>query len=723
MKKELMNKIANTTIDFVKTTKAVAEVAKEVKYAAIMPRINYGYGLFLSRDKNYDVGTVTNCAEAFTSLLNGAEVNRAGFIAITKIALEKALIDEFTLEQFAGETDEAFEAREADFIEARRARFGKGTKKYVGLLLDTLGDKDLITTKKDYEIAIIEEIFEADLNDFDNLYKIVLDFNAVFRGYQEMTIDAAKKLYVIIYNFFIETLRHMSVYHLYACENEAGDFFKGFKRSEELKVGRLLCTSNNVKVMEFKNSKEMFSGLKFFNGAGVEKTVFTDSMAVIQNELVEELVASVNGSIKEAYENAKVDAELVKQFEFFKGNELYADLYTYIKTAYGNVFRVKAERFALIDAKDMGNFRKEMEKFEVEQHCSVEIARINDTARVLTQNLPLVEVGKIMYCLSKLESVANGNNKVKCVNEDSTNTMFLSIMPEAITAYFAAQNGANKEGYRLSGESEVMESLVGQTIVMEVGNDFINDLVIDEAISGEFTVVEEDGCFYAVKDIEVKRPEVPKFVDVQMYLAKDKAMVNACKAIGFDCTNIDKVKKALTSASVEVHKEFKIGNVTLKNVITAVSQTGVKVPVCRLSAGSNEVANVLIGLNKVAVGADAYTRTKEFNGNYTITLRFDATSYDEVIREQLNVVEEEFVFAPSNEDIFNQEVTAKTVVAPVVEDVFGAATTEQPVAEPVREYVVEDVFGAVADEFVMLSSSNSYEEEDFEGLDMLNYYN
>ena len=136
-----------------------------------------------------NIGTISNDNSIIISL------------AVSTYLAKKALMKTFKIDESEVGTDKYVG------IVAKEATSMEDLKKYC-----TDNEKVLISlVYAGIEDELIEEIKRCDLNDKDNLKKIYWDFNVVYRMYQEMQIDSAKKAINVEIKIIIEGYRPLSL--------------------------------------------------------------------------------------------------------------------------------------------------------------------------------------------------------------------------------------------------------------------------------------------------------------------------------------------------------------------------------------------------------------------------------------------------------------------------------------------------------------------------------
>lgn len=187
----------------------------------------------------------------------------------------------------------------------KKQGFNTGAGEYYGLFVQEIladnTDMDYVTVSAKQENVIIQEMIACDLTDIKNLRKIFADINDLFRMYQELTIDAAKKLYVIVATFYNEIMKANSTVGL-------DHNFRSFKDFQGFSIDR---TSKYVapkeaaigEAIEFRNKKDE-----------VVKVAFKDKMSVVQDTVADQFVEFVSNDVLNSYNNVKLSDKVRASF-------------------------------------------------------------------------------------------------------------------------------------------------------------------------------------------------------------------------------------------------------------------------------------------------------------------------------------------------------------------------------------------------------------------------
>lgn len=481
------NKIKGTntmikTTGFNRTMEALnRKEVKEVTKANFMDRMNRDYGHSIQADENLGVGQITIASNVFSAI---SLMNDEMFKPIALRALTEVL--------------------------GKMPGFNQGFGEYHGLFVEEIVADDIVmdyvTVSKEQEDAIIVEMISCDLNDVKNLRKIFSDINDLFRMYQELTIDAAKKLYVIVATFYNEIMRANSTIHL-------NHNFVSFKDTNEFAIyrGSKYAAPKDAELgqmVEFKNAK-----------GKVTKVAFKDTVSEIQDTIADQYAELVNTHFKEKYKDVKLSDEIVASFglgtEFEK---IAADLYEAIRKEYSKVTAWKVEETKKADKMlyemECSNFAYSQRIQKIDSIYEQELSRLSNLARWYTQDLDMATAGKLMFMISNIKRVG----KDWLIDEESTNQMFLAIAPELFVAYVVAEHAEMDIcGYKLLGNTAAVTE--GQVLTFVNGNaQEVENVYVDSMYYGQLTVQMVNDVLCVVKKIEIPRIEAttPEYITVSL---------------------------------------------------------------------------------------------------------------------------------------------------------------------------------------------------------------
>ena len=673
-----MNMINTTEFNNVLTGLNKEEV-KEVTNAKFMDKMVKDYGTSLCKDENIGVGQVTILSNTFTAI---NLMDDAQFKPLARKALEVVLGEDQGFDQGVGE--------------------------YHGLFVEEIladkTDMDFVTVSAEQENLIIAEMISCDLNDVKNLRKIFADINDLFRMYQELIIDAAKKLYVVAVTFNTNMLKANSTI---AMEHNFKSF-KDFKGLDIVRANRFAAPKETAvgEVVEFKNDKGQ-----------IVKYSFRDTISVIQDTVADQFVQLVSTEGKAKYDTIMPNEETIASFGL--GSEFstfVSDMYTAIRTPYSKLTAWKSEEISKVHEalanKKVSRYAASKRIDEVNKIYDEAIAELSNTARWYTKDLDMAVAGKVMYMISNIKR----ENKTWVIDTESTNQVFLAVAPELFSAYLIESQAEMKIcGYRVLGNTE--ELVEGQTLTFVNGNAVeVENVYVDSTYSGELTVQTVDGVLSVVKKIEIKRVEATEPSEIVLNIYENSVI----DALHFARTN----ERVLTKnfGTLEAQKVFekaekvtavpfytyKDNNGKTKHVYNAIvatipslSDPSVKfeIPVASYTCNSAAYELIIAGVTATEVVSQA-------NGQ-NMRLKFTNYSFEEVELNKAKEVSENMDIDNINNDPFAASVVVENKeFTPEYENAFEDKTPVKTVS-------------SLEDEAFSTNSGNFAEE--FDGADYSNY--
>lgn len=471
-----MSKIRNLTKSFNQSVQSLKKAAVD-SYADFINNINKGYGAGEANNSNKSVGEITissNNSNAIYAFVTNKKYKDA-FMTLAKKRLEASL----------------------GHIEG----FGAGKNKYNGLCVQQVLvydlTVDLVSISAVDEVFIVNEIVNCDLNDYENLKKIFTDLNDLFRGYQEMTIDAAKKLYAIMALFYSDVLKAMSTLHL-------SHNFSKFTGNDDFafEIARDSKYAVDGKVGEYK---------EVFNDEGkLIAIAFVDIIGDVQNSAISDM-NEVMKDFNNMYKDIQIPEDIRTSWNGVETNHLISDVIAYVKNPYGNLTKWKMDEqkriASLLEAHVISKFEANVKLEGVKAAFEDELNKISNTARALFKDTDMVTAGFLMFAASNLTKWKNDGfggitrSTIGLYDEMSTNQFHLKVAPEFYMAYVVSLSEQKNCGYEVFGDV----SNLNEGDVLDFVNGMSGDVFVGALYNGKLTVSVVDNKVYAVKPIEIDR--------------------------------------------------------------------------------------------------------------------------------------------------------------------------------------------------------------------------
>lgn len=613
----------------------IPEISTETKYISLSAAI---HGKFAKDDKNLNVGAITVFVDTLSQLLMIENDNQ--FLSIMHEILDNSEVIQKA-------------------IGGVKAMTGKGRyiplAKYSGALHGE--EFDLVVVSAAIENSMFEQLKYIDINDARNLRALVRDLNDCGRMYQELTLDAAKKLYKVITSFYQEFVRAESTIHLdhtpvnfrqiIESTNINGDIanpFSVFRIGNEDIDMEIEVGNYNTKI----------------TAQGQVKTIFKDHLAEIQNSNIAAIEKVVNVTGVKGYKQTKLSEQTIKDLDILGNNkDLAKDLVELIVTPYHHAIKVKTDRLDKLNYRKLSknakrNLRhtiiKEIDedyrltpqaknkKLEIalkefdeiislsdfeaaaratsyEEKFKETVDELSNLARFYTKDLSIVQAGRALFTASHIK--VNGADNSVTMREVPSKA-YLNIAPELAFAYITATQGDMKVcGYPLCGKTE----LVNEEDVLEFSCGVctnVEGVYVNSAYTGTLKVQTVNDVISAVVDIaellEANRiqPVTPKRLYVKLLNSKTydvnrfltEKTVNRLGSFyefdrqgGFNRANELTLLPRFRSVN-KYNKNNRIEfNVIVGNVPSFDNPSiTVQAPLCGYSTYSSQLENILAGL-------------------------------------------------------------------------------------------------------------------------------
>lgn len=429
------------------------------------------HGEFLQDDINVGVGMQTVVIDTFSAIL--AIEDDTKFVKVAKRALShcESLIEAYGDINALNGTDVYIPVRE-----------------YNGNLHGK--DFKFVVISEGVENTIFNQIEKMDLDNASNLRALLRDLNDCGRMYQELTLDAAKKLYEVHASFYQEMLRAESTIHI----NHNFDKFKNITEEKQFCISR--------KRYDVDRMLEVGEMQDFYKRNGdIKKIIVKDNLADIQNDNMEAVEYAVNTIGKNAYDNTNLSVETIADLNLTgESGRIAMDLFEFIIKPYNKAIAEKARKTEQINEDvRLTDFERATYLGRLDDEQEDMKNTLSNLARFFTKDLTMVEAGRAMFTASNI--YINGKESKPVLKEDTSSTAWMHIAPELGFAYITAIHADIKVcGYKLLGNTD--QVIEGDSIEFANGNAVgFNNLYIDDVFSGTLKVQVIDEVLSVVMDI------------------------------------------------------------------------------------------------------------------------------------------------------------------------------------------------------------------------------
>ena len=505
-------------------------------------------------------------------------------------------------------------------------------KKYIGLLNFTQNicsknntnvELNKFIMDEEIQFWVLDAIFNCDLNNIENLRKIAIDCNVIYRLLGERTIDAFKKFYNITYSFIQENLKAKSTLHFkddvdYINYDKLGtqgyDFIVEYKDKNadlpdinnnilnysELELGKY-CKYDVTSILDSDNKYCYF---------------YQDAISEIRESIRYSFHEFINKDIPDLYNNANIDKAGL--------NKINKNYFAIMRKLYVNPY-------SIAQINKIESLKKITEKLELDGNTDAYIEAkdniinsSNETINELSNEFRTFvklsgiapeEAGALMYAISNYRL----NNVDKY--EPKSNQCFLNVAPEYFVSYYAHRFNKTKAYSKLYGNISKLDNYITNGTV-EVRNGYIVGSDLSISCDCNYNGIAHVEYIWN-KDYTVKEPYI--YVDINNLLFNDIDMTdNKIKVIVYKTSFIDLETTKVSANTVyfknnvtsifdiliqdaDVIFEFlptykytkklenKIKTVTMQSVMVAHKGNNT-IPVANFACGSNELQAIYAGL-------------------------------------------------------------------------------------------------------------------------------
>lgn len=658
----------------------IPEVRNEQEYMDFLASV---HGEFQLRDRNLNVGIMTVFIDTMSAIL--LIEDDKDFVELVKLCLSEAEI----IKELYGDIYQL-----------------KGTGVYVPVVKYN-GNKDgkafeMVVMSTDIEKCILDQIPHIDLDNAANLRALLRDINDVGRMYQELTLDAAKKLYNVVAAFYQKVVRSESTIHLGHTDVKFNKVIKGERFS--------IFRKNLEMAKDIEIGK---THVEYKKDGKIKKAVVRDILGAIQNQSIDKVEEDVNVIGATQYNNTKLGASTIADLNLHgETGKMIMDIHELIIKVYNFLVAEKAKKTKQINNDNkLNSFQRATALTSLDEAHKTHLEKLSNLARFYTKDLSMVEAGRVMFGACNI--TINAKEKLPVINDKATCTAYMHVAPELALAYITAQHADMKVcGYRLLGNtSQVTE---GDVIEFVGGNAVgFDKLYIDDVYTGKLRVETVNDVLSAVVDInellEANRIAHTPIDDISLRIYEggtfDVAHFEATgevKRLGshaaFDAQGVFSGENTATLHPVYRYKDNKGKDRVLKDVIVITKPSidpdaRVEIPVCHYLCYSATIEKIFAGLtfktmnkkndtgSKVAWGMVKYGEYKE------VEMRLSLPT------ESL-AVDSNFTYD------FSKTVEANTTTP--VEDAFAPKSTEvveTKATEEVDQNEIDEMFAAFGSSF------------------------
>ena len=396
--------------------------------------------------------------------------------------------------------------------------------------------KKFAVVSQSIEKSIVENLENVSFT-AANIRRVIKDLVYIGRMYQELTIDAAKKLYQVLIVYYQTVVRAESTMHI-SCGINADVLF-GDKKITEKDLGEAinLCrgalmyfdpeyiTKLNRKVGERISLVDKKTG-------EVVREVFQDPISEIQNKVLKDTFFKFIVDINHKYNTIKISESaldaLQKAFDF--GNEdnanAFDDIIKNVTKVYSQCY---STYFSTLDKlsqelRDKNIKRNEffLRKKMYSDALNDKFESLSETARFILKDFSVIEAGKIMLAASMAKFDKESGAYI--MDPEHMNGAYLRIAPEFGLTFVLREFGSGVYHQELKDLDRFEKSLLydGQSVEIILGEihtaDGVGlDVYVDEGIEdGNYLISIENDRYYLTADIASLMEDIRKIPDEEI---------------------------------------------------------------------------------------------------------------------------------------------------------------------------------------------------------------
>lgn len=393
--------------------------------------------------------------------------------------------------------------------------------------------KKFAVVSQSIEKSIIENLENVSFT-ADNVRRVIKDLVYIGRMYQELTIDAAKKLYQVLIVYYQTVVRAECTMHL-SCGINADVLF-GDKKISEKDLGEAIGLYRGA-LMYFdpeyigKLNRKVGERISLVDKktGEVVREIFQDPISEIQNKVLKDTFFKFIVEVNSKYNTIKIDesalATLNKAFDF--GNEdnanAFDDIIKNVTKIYSQCY---SSYFSTIDKlsqelRDKKIKRNEflLKKKMYSDALNDKFESLSETARFILKDFSVIEAGKMMIAASMAKFDKESGAYI--MDPEHMNGAYLRIAPEFGLTFVLREFGSGVYHQELKDLDRFEKSLLydGQSVEILLGEihtaDGVGlDIYVDENIEdGEYLISIENGRYYLTADVASLMEDIRKVPD------------------------------------------------------------------------------------------------------------------------------------------------------------------------------------------------------------------
>ena len=396
--------------------------------------------------------------------------------------------------------------------------------------------KKFAVVSQSIEKSIVESLENVSFT-AANIRRVIKDLVYIGRMYQELTIDAAKKLYQILIVYYQTVVRAESTMHI-SCGINADVLF-GDKKISEKDLGEAinLCrgalmyfdpeyiTKLNRKVGERISLVDKKTG-------EVVREVFQDPISEIQNKVLKDTFFKFIVEVNHKYNTIKISESALDalnralDFDNLKNAYIFDDIIKNVTKIYGQCY---STYFSTLDklSQELKNKKIKRNEFFLRKKMysdalNDKFESLSETARFILKDFDVIEAGKIMLAASMAKFDKESGAYI--MDPEHMNGAYLRIAPEFGLTFVLREFGSGVYHQELKDLDRFEKSLLydGQSVEIILGEihtaDGVGlDVYVDEGIEdGNYLISIENDRYYLTADVANLMENIRKAPDEEI---------------------------------------------------------------------------------------------------------------------------------------------------------------------------------------------------------------